>query len=92
MIVFKSDIAPEVLATTLSKIVFEPDIPVSKGVPFRADDWITGGREWWELSMNNDTKLDVHENGTFTFRDRYHVKERLARARTCLTELGVEFI
>jgi hypothetical protein len=92
MIQFRSSLAPEVLAKALSEVIYEPDIPVSRGVPFIADPSLTNGRVWYELSHENDHKLDVHGDGTFTFRDRYWVKERLDRVRALLASLGAEIV
>ena len=91
MIQFHSDLPPETLAKALAAIIYGDDFPVSVGVPFRPPEFARGGKEWWELSYGNDHKLYVYEAGSFAFIDRYNVPERLARARSVLTELGVVF-
>lgn len=86
MILFQSELDPQFLAKALVEIVYDPAKSVEEGVPFEDGD----GN--WELSRSRDTILDVHQNKTFSFRDRNFVKTRLDRARECLKTLGVKFI
>lgn len=92
MINFRSTLDPLEVASALSKAIYEMDIPVPDGVPILADPAITGGRTWYELSNANDHKLDVHGDGTFTYRHRYYNPLRVARVAHVLNSLGAEVL
>ena len=85
---FWSDREAEDLAKTIAPLVW-PEISVMEGVPFKS----TLG-DWWELSLNNDHKLDARPERDsegrrrFTFRDRYHNEERLSRMEAAIRALG----
>lgn len=99
---FWSDRPAMELAKLLAPHIW-PDVPVQEGVPFpanslghRPEDIDTStGDFWYELSMNNDHKLDVgwqvdaSGRRKFTYRDRYHPEERMDRIERVLRDLGV---
>lgn len=86
---FWSNKSGEELARLLAPHIW-PDTPVNPNVPFRSDCG-----PWWELSMNNDHKLDERDEvdaagrRRFTYRDRYHPADRMARIEQVLRDLGV---
>lgn len=92
MIKFRSNLDPLAVASALSKAIYDQDVPVPDGVPFLADPAITGGHPWYELSNANDHKLDVHGDGTFTYRDRYYNPLRVARVAHVLNSIGAEVL
>jgi hypothetical protein len=92
MIDFWSHLTLEQIARVLAACVYS-DAPMEEGVPFLSTEG-----PWWELSRQNDHKIDdrgrVDSEGRhlYTFRDRYRNENRMRRVVVVLQTIGAQRI